>query len=515
MKKQPKVLLIYPPNQLMSIETPRPDGSLGPIYLAGALEKAGYETDILDASVGPEDSNLKETFYRSEMQANGLVRIGMTIESIRDFVANGNYNIVGISSNFTPQIRIVLEVAATVKAISRDILVLSGGVNARNMPERLLKHGNIDAICSTEGERIMVNMIHAWLKGEDLAEVSGVITMRDGKIIRKPLVPEDVYQDLDGLPFPAWEKLPFKHYDGISSSHAVLSINPGRYAPIATSRGCPFKCWYCHISTEKEREGDSGGIGSLRLKSIERVMEEVSRLKKLGVTKLFFEDDSLLANKARIVEIFTRMRAMGFTIGAINGVNLVHLQKREGNRLVIDKDYLALLRDSGFDQIVFPVESANQRILNKYATGKLHHDRLDIFDLVKIAAELGIVSPINMMIGFPDETEDEIRNSIEMGKEIVEAGAPYCTFFIPIPFPGSKLFEYAIANGHLSRDFDSDLLNWKHAVMKNTAVAPEKIVELRDWGWGYANSKEYIRSRIEASAGHRWQSGAAELAVKS
>jgi hypothetical protein len=52
MKKSKKGLLIYPPNQLMDIETPRPDGSLGPLYIASSLESEGIETDILGASVG-------------------------------------------------------------------------------------------------------------------------------------------------------------------------------------------------------------------------------------------------------------------------------------------------------------------------------------------------------------------------------------------------------------------------------------------------------------------------------
>ena len=39
--KKSKVLIIYPPNQLMDVETPRPDGSLGPLYLAAELEKRG------------------------------------------------------------------------------------------------------------------------------------------------------------------------------------------------------------------------------------------------------------------------------------------------------------------------------------------------------------------------------------------------------------------------------------------------------------------------------------------
>jgi hypothetical protein len=52
-------------------------------------------------------------------------------------------------------------------------------------------------------------------------------------------------------------------------------------------------------------------------------------------------------------------------------------------------------------------------------------------------------------------------------------------------------------------------MNWKNAVMKRTLVAPERVNELRDWGWRYANTEEHVRQRLEASAGHRWQSAAA------
>src|SRR3989344_3821630 len=125
-------------------------------------------------------------------------------------------------------------------------------------------------------------------------------------------------------------------------------------------------------------------------------MQEAERLKALGVKKLYFEDDTLLARKARICDIFTRIRGMGFQIADVNGVNLVHFLKREGGRLVIDRALLELLKAAGFDQIVFPVESASQRIVNKYATGKLNHENLDVVELVRIATEVGIICPINM-----------------------------------------------------------------------------------------------------------------------
>jgi radical SAM superfamily enzyme YgiQ (UPF0313 family) len=503
--KKPKILLIYPPNQLMQIETPRPDGSLGPLYLAGALEVAGFPVDILDASVGTSTDKLGEIFFRSVMQQNGLIRIGMTMEEISEFIASGNYNIVGINSNFTPQTRMALEVARAAKNVSPEILVVAGGVNARNLPGRFLETGNVDVICLTEGEIILTRLVQAWSLDRSFVGISGIALFQDNEVKRISTDPNDVCQDLDRLPMPRWDKSPLDIYEQLTSPHAVITGNRERYASIMISRGCPFHCAYCHISVEKASGLEVGDIGSYRVKSLSRVLEEIAELQRLGISKVFFEDDSLLANKTRVQQIFTAIRSHGLQIADVNGVNLVHLQRREGNQLIIDIDYLELLRTAGLNQIVFPVESASQRILDKYATAKLHHDRLNVVELVKLATKVGILCPVNMMIGFPDETETEIRSSIALGKQLVEAGSPYCTFFIPIPFPGSQLYEIAIRGGHLDVNFDPDLFNWKNAVMKNTVVPPERVLELRDWGWRHANTQEHVRARLEASAGNRWQ----------
>lgn len=489
----------------MQIETPRPDGSLGPLYLASALEKDGHQVDILDASVGPEDGELNDTFNRTVMQESGLIRIGMTEEEIAQYIARGSYSVVGINSNFTPQTKMALEVARAAKSVARDTLVIAGGINARNFQSAFLMSGHVDAICLTEGEIIVKNIVAAWSCGNDISQVTGVAVPRGGRVVVNPVAPNDVFTQLDELPVPAWHKLPFGHYDRITSPHAVLSLGSERYAPIMTSRGCPFKCAYCHISVEKDKGLAVGGIGDLRLKSHERVIKEIETVTELGVKKVYFEDDSLLARKERVRKIFREVANHGLKIADVNGVNLIHLQKRGNYGLETDREYLELLCSAGFDQIVFPVESANQRILDKYATGKLHHDRMDVIELVRIAKDVGITCPVNMMIGFPDETEDEMMASIELGKRLVEAGSAYCTFFIPIPFPGSRLYEIAIAGGYMERDFNPDILNWKNSVMKNTEVPPERVLELRDWGWQYANTQEHTTARVKASIGTRWQ----------
>ncbi|MBI5045441.1 MAG: B12-binding domain-containing radical SAM protein [Candidatus Niyogibacteria bacterium] len=502
--KVPKILLVYPPNQLMPIETPRPDGSLGLLYLAGALERAGFEADILDASVGAASDSLNDTFYNGIALPSGLIRIGMSKDRIKEFIVRGAYNVVGINANFTPQTRMALEVAAAAKGVDPNILVIAGGVNARNLAEHFLDSGNVDVICSGEGEKILVRLINEWAKGGSFEGLSGIMFKKGESYIKVAVSPSDLITDLDELPFPAWYKLPFDHYDHIASPHGVIHSASVRYAPMMTSRGCPFQCMYCHIS--KEKEGVSGDIGVLRTKSVNRVLQEINILQSLGVKKIYFEDDSLLANRSRAQSIFKRVVGLGLEIANVNGVNLVNFRTRgKDKKWAIDIPFLELLKSVGFDQIVFPVESGSQRILDTYATSKLDLDSLDVVGLVRAAVKVGIVCPINMMIGFPDETEQEMRLSIDLGKRLVDAGAAYCTFFIPIPFPGSKLYELAVSRGYLDRDFDPDAMNWKNAVMKNTVVPPERIMELRDAAWREINTAEHVAMRLKQSVGHRWR----------
>ena len=504
-----KILLVYPPNQLMPIETPRPDGSLGLLYLASIFEQAGFETDVLDASVGLiEGDRLEDTFYQSVMQPSGLTRIGMTSERIGEVIVNGRYAIIGINSNHTIQTKTALEVARIAKRVNPEALVMMGGVNARNMTKYLLDSGAVDVICLTEGEKIALRIVEQWTRNRTFDGVSGVVYRRNGTDITQRVAPGDVHVNLDALPFPAWHKLPFQHYDAVCSPHGAKPQKNIRYAPIMTSRGCPFRCKYCHISMEKADNVSSGGIGELRLKSVARVIAEIELLKKLGVHRLYFEDDSLLAKKERVRSIFKAVREFGLQIAAVNGVNLLHLQKREQGRLVADREYLELMKEAGFDMIVFPVESAVQRILDTYAPGKLNHSRMDVIELVKTAVSVGITCPINMMIGFPDETEAEMRESIELGKRLVDAGAEYCTFFIPIPFLGSRLYEVALHCGYLQPNFDPDVMNYKHPVLQNTTVPPERIVELRDAAWREVNSRAHVAKRLEERTGGRWRDGA-------
>mgnify|MGYP001614459833 CR=1 FL=1 len=501
---EPKVLLLYPPLQFMPQEAPRPDGGLGLLYLAGALEDAGIEVDVIDAALGDENHNLESTFYRRVEQDNGLIRIGLSFEEIAALVADRGYNIVGIHSNFTPQTKMVLQTARVVKKVSRDIVVIVGGVNARNLIEYFLSSGQVDFVATTESEKILVKLVRQWSLGRSPNGVDGIAFLEQGTVVVEPPHLGSVLVNLDELPMPRWHKLPLAKYARVSGPHGDLTLPRGNmYASIMTSRGCPFRCSYCHISVEKEDPQASGGIGALRLKSVDRVIEEVMILKNLGVSRLYFEDDSLLAHKKRVKQIFGRVADLGLSIADVNGVNLVHflVRNKDSGKLEPDREYFEILKTAGFDHIVFPVESGSQRVLDTYATAKLNLATMDVVELVKVAVAVGIECPVNMMIGFPDETEAEILQTVELAKKLVDAGAYYCSFFFLTPFPGSRIFHYAVAHGHIDGNFDPDDFNIHRVVMKNTAVSPERLIELKDWAWRTVNRRDYVEARLRLSIG--------------
>lgn len=495
MKKNLKGLLIYPPVQLMKQERARPDGSLGLIYLASSLKQNGIETDILDASVGGDEHDLKDTFYRYIHQENDLIRIGMNFEEIANYVKKGNYNFVGINSNLTPQAKMASETAKAIKQENSQIKIFGGGVSARALASRFLSTGYFDAICLTEGEIIFPKAIV-----EGVENTAGFIYRdKSGEQKINPVDKTCFPKQLDNLYMPSWEKLPLDKYEKISAPHGldVSGKSNYRYAPIMTSRGCVWHCSYCHISTEKEN------IGKLRTHSIERVIDEMDKLKSLGIEKLFFEDDTLLTKKDRAKEIFKRAKEKNFSIANVNGVNLINFYN--SNNWDIDTEYLEILKDAGYNQIVFPVESGSQRILDKYASGKVKLDKMNLPLLMKKMTNMGIKSPVNMIIGFPDETEKEIQQSINLGKELIQAGAPYVSFFIPIPFPGSKLYNIAIQENYLDKNFDTDLMNWKRPIMKNTFIPPQRLEEIRDQANETVNRKEFIEEACAKTIGNQWK----------
>ena len=61
-----------------------------------------------------------------------------------------------------------------------------------------------------------------------------------------------------------------------------------------------------------------------------------------------------------------------------------------------------------------------------------------------------------------------------------------------MPLPGTPMFDQAIKNRNLPRDFKPDRMHWQKANMINTPVPPKKLEEIRDNAWLNINNKHLV-----------------------
>ncbi len=489
--RDPRFLLMYAPQHFPPEDSAKPDGSLGLLYLAGALRRGGYDVTVLDACIGNENHSLQETFFRTEQMSNGLIRIGMSPEDIAKEILP--YDVIGITSMFTVQTSRVIEVVQIVKRADPQKLVLLGGLNSRHQISRFLAAG-ADLICLSEAESTILEIGAILRRGSrDFSGVAGIAFMNDGRIITSPA--PAVEQDLDKLAMPAWDLVPLARYWELARPHGG-GFKPEdniHYGSMMTSRGCPFRCEYCHIS--KEGSGSpSGDIRRLRLKSKERVLQEIDVLKALGVQYVFLEDDSLLAKKDRAIDIFHGLQQRKLTLSDVNGVNITHMCRSEGGKLVADEHLMTTMAETGFAELTLPFESGSQRILNKYGSHKLNLERTDTKSIIRTAKRLGMTVGGNYIFGYPDETYEELTETILLAKKHMDEGMDRANMMCVVPYPGTNLYDIAIAGGHLSPDFDPDKLNWLYPTMVNTIINPDVLRYINKICWLLLNKPKRINA---------------------
>ncbi len=120
---------------------------------------------------------------------------------------------------------------------------------------------------------------------EQLASIKGLGWRQAGKIQINWDRP--FFRSLDDLPIPLHHLLPLKSY--------LMPMIKGPYTFIVTSRGCPAGCKYCikHVSYQY----------SVRLRSPEKLLEEIKLLYNLGVHHIHMYADLFTVNREQVIEL--------------------------------------------------------------------------------------------------------------------------------------------------------------------------------------------------------------------
>ena len=372
---------------------------LGLAFVAAALEKGGFQVEILD---------------------NYLLK--KPIEYVKNEIKRLRPEIVGIACGSVTYQRSI-ETARAVKEVLPSCKVVVGGPHPSFMPESVLQYAEVDYVVLGEGERAMVELATNITQCEDdsaIAGISGIAYKSKGKIVKTN--PKFI-ADLDQVPYPARHLLPMHLYD---RKIEYLSVNP--IDTMSVIRGCPYKCTYCEII---QLWGEK-----CRAFSPLRVVEEIDHLvKNYGSKGIYFVGDNFTVNKKRTMEICELMKKFKLDIEWVCDTRVD----------LISRELLKEMRDAGCKTIWFGVESGSPRILERI---KKEITLQQIVHTFKLCKEEGIQTACSFMMGIPGETRDDMEATFRFAKKL---DPDWCRFNIFVAVPGSVLYDEIIQKGLYDR----------------------------------------------------------------
>lgn len=391
-----KVLLIQPNSaeelnkEFLSLQFPL---NLG--YIAAILRQHGHDVKMIDFNV-TDKKELSKIILRLKPEVVGLTALTSSI-----------YN----------AIKIIREI----KQINKETITVLGGIHASSLPiETMEENKELDYLVFGEGELTIVELLDYLIKKKNLKEVNGIVFRKAGKIIKNK--PRDLIGDLNNLPSPARDMIPFDLY----AKHHVtrgFSRKEKKIIEIMTSRGCPNRCIFCagHINYGFR----------LRFRSYENIIGEITEgIKRYNINHVSIEDDTFTLNKELVRKLCNFFKSKNLTWNCNTRVNAV------------DYDLLKLMSNSGCKKIAFGIESGNLEILKK------NKKAITIEQAIKAVrdakrAKIRYVECDFMIGSHIDETLGTVQDTVKL---IYKLMPDFLSVSIMCPFPGTEVYDLMIQN---------------------------------------------------------------------
>ncbi len=304
--------------------------------------------------------------------------------------------------------------------------VIISSSDASDHYEKYFSHG-VDYVIRGEGEETLKELLQTLERKEDASTIQGIAFTIDGATKVTP--PRAVIRDLDSLPLPAWDLIDMEVYRQLwLKHHGYFSLN------LATTRGCPFKCNWCAKPIYGNRYNSRSAF---------QVANEIEMLLKDYKPDHFWMSDDIFGLKPGWVDSFKdeiKKRGLAFRYKIQSRVDLL-----------LEKDTINALADSGAETVWVGAESGSQKILNAMDKGTTVEQIREARLLLK---QKRIKAAFFLQFGYPGESKEDIDATLQMVLNLMpdEIGIS-----VSYPLPGTKFYENVKAGLHEKRNWsDSD-----------------------------------------------------------
>jgi len=402
---------------------------LGLLAIGSVLKREGHAIKILDLRISQSpDADLESAMKEFDPD---VVGIGvMTIESKYGFIDAGK-----------------------VKAIKPEVIVIFGGPHCAHEPRYILNDPNVDYMVSGEGELTIVELIKALENESAVGEVPGIAYKKNGQYIQT--AERGVIRNLDWV-IQEYDLIDLEDYFNFKCSMDFFPVfRNDRFIPLVTSRGCPYKCTYCHDIFDK----------SIQYRSPEVVVDEMEFLMRTyGIGEFHIVDDVFNVNMKRAKKVLRMIIDRGLNI---------HISFPNGLRAdFFDEELIDLMTRAGVYRMALGIESGSQRIQDMIKKD------LDIGILENVVAQLTrarISVHGFFMLGFPTETRDEMKETIDFACQLNLTTA---NFSLVIPNPGTELREDVISEREKAQAGFSEY-STDYVSCNASKVSPGELVNLK------------------------------------
>ncbi|MES2515722.1 MAG: radical SAM protein [Bacteroidota bacterium] len=388
----------------------RPYVPLGILYISSFIEKHGFENEVFDSTFS-------------------------TLDKLKENLLDQKPDVIAIYTNLMTKLNVlkIIKFIRSQNTLSHTKVIL-GGPEVRNHTENFLNYGG-DFIIIGEGEETTLELIQflntttdlslrAKSRSDALSSIKGIAYLENGKVITTP--ERALIKDVNTLPFPNRQKIDFTPYlNGWKNHHgySMMSVN--------TMRGCPYTCKWCSRAVYG---------GTYRRRSPQLVAQEMKQIKDIyNPDMIWFVDDVFTIHHKWLNEFAEEVKKQGA------GIPYEIISRADR----LNEEVIKTLKASGCFRVWVGAESGSQKIIDAMDR------RVDVMQtrqMINLAKQHGLEAGTFIMLGYPGETKDDIKETIE---HLVQSNPSQYTITVAYPIKGTELYN------EVKNEFLDQRLEWE------------------------------------------------------